>query len=119
VAAHEQGDDSAERGPETVGDQAVPIKGGPQLARPTAGPGKGGDISASVANGVTLSGTGPDGASGITAAAKSGSSGRAGTVVLTAVGRASWWGGGWVRVGEEGGGQEEVMGEAVVVSAGG
>jgi large exoprotein involved in heme utilization and adhesion len=62
------------------------VKGGAQIASTTAGPGKGGDVAVTVANAVTLSGTGPNGASGITASAQPGSIGRAGEVMLTAGG---------------------------------
>src|SRR5207302_9563684 len=55
--------------------------------------GNGGDVAVTVANNVTLSGTGPGGASGITASAEAGSTGAAGKVVLTAGGAIALSGG--------------------------
>ena len=51
----------------TVTADTLTVEGGAQIASSTAGPGKGGDVVVTVANGVTLSGVGPSGASGITA----------------------------------------------------
>src|SRR5207237_618902 len=84
---------SGNAGSVTVSAGTLTVEGGAQIASTTAGPGKGGEIDVTVANGVTLSGTGPNGASGISAAALPGSSGSAGPVVLKA-GGAIWLSGG-------------------------
>jgi filamentous hemagglutinin family protein len=93
IAASATGPRSGRGGSVTVAANALTIGGGAQIASTTAGPGKGGDIAVSVANGVTLSGSGPNGASGISAAALLGSSGAAGEVVLTAGGAIALSGG--------------------------
>jgi filamentous hemagglutinin family protein len=77
----------------TVAADNLTVQGGAQIASSTAGPGKGGDVSVMVANGVTLSGAGPTGASGITTSAELGSSGDAGQVVLKAGGAIALSGG--------------------------
>ena len=77
----------------TVAAGNLTIRGGAQIASSTAGPGRGGDVGVMVANGVSLSGTGPDGASGITTSAEPGSSGDAGQVVLKAGGAIALSGG--------------------------
>ena len=77
----------------TVAANALTIDGGAQIASSTAGPSKGGDIAVTVAKGVTLSGVGPRGASGISTSAQPGSSGDAGIVVLTAGGAIALSGG--------------------------
>ena len=59
-----------------VAADSLAVTGGAQIASTTAGPGKGGDIAVIIANGVTLSGTGANDASGITASAQPSSSGR-------------------------------------------
>jgi large exoprotein involved in heme utilization and adhesion len=93
IAASATGPQSQEGGSVTVGADTLTVKGGAQIASTTAGPGKGGDIAVTVVNGVTLSGSGPNGASGISAAALPGSSGAAGEVVLTAGGAIALSGG--------------------------
>jgi filamentous hemagglutinin family protein len=93
IAASAAGRQSRQGGSVTVGADTLMIEGGAQIASSTAGPGKGGDIAVTVANGVTLSGSGPNGASGISAAALPGSSGAAGEVVLTAGGAIALSGG--------------------------
>jgi large exoprotein involved in heme utilization and adhesion len=70
----------------TVAADALTVEGGARIASTTFGPGRAGDIAVTVANGVTLSGSGPNGASAITASAQPGSSGRAGQVILIAGG---------------------------------
>ena len=77
----------------TVNANTLTVEGGAQIASSTAGPGKGGDIGVTVANGVTLAGAGPNGASEIVASALPGSSGQAGEVVLTAGGTIALAGG--------------------------
>ena len=89
----------------TVAADALTVEGGAQIASTTAGPGKGGDIAVTVANGVTLSGSGPNGASGITASAQPGSSGQAGEVVLMAGGAIALSGGAKVTSSTAGSGQ--------------
>ena len=86
IAASAIGPQSGPGGSVTVGADTLTVEGGARIAATTAGPGKGGDLAVTVANGVNLSGTGPDGASGITASAEPGSSGQAGEVVLMAGG---------------------------------
>ena len=86
IAASATGPQSGPGGSVTVGANALTIEGGAQIASSTAGPGRGGDVTVTVANGVTLSGVGPTGASGVTASAQPGSTGQAGEVVLTAGG---------------------------------
>ena len=86
IAASGTGPQSGAGGSVTVEANALTIEGGAQIASSTFGPGKGGDVMVSVANGVTLSGVGSSSASGITASAEPGSSGQAGEVVLTAGG---------------------------------
>ena len=93
IAASATGPQSGPGGSVTVAANALTIAGGAQIAATTAGPGKGGDVAVSVANNVTLSGTGPGGASGITASAEAGSTGAAGEVVLTAGGALALSGG--------------------------
>src|SRR5260370_27528720 len=78
VAAWATGGQSGPAGSVTVAADSLTVEGEAQIASTTAGPGKGGDIDVTVANNVTLSGAGPDGASGITASALPGSSGPAG-----------------------------------------
>jgi filamentous hemagglutinin family protein len=77
----------------TVDAGTLTVQGGAQIASSTAGPGKGGDVGVTVANGVILSGSGPAGASGITTSAEQGSSGSAGQVVLKAGGAIALSGG--------------------------
>jgi filamentous hemagglutinin family protein len=87
IAASAIGPQSGPGGTVTVNANSLTVEGGAQIASKTAGPGAGGDIAVTVANGVTLSGVDTAGAaSGITASAGSGSSGQAGQVVLTAGG---------------------------------
>jgi large exoprotein involved in heme utilization and adhesion len=96
IAASATGLRSGPGGPVMVSANALTIEGGAQIASSTASSletGKGGDVTVTVANGVTLSGVGPTGASGITAEARQGSSGRAGEVVLTAGGAIALSGG--------------------------
>jgi filamentous hemagglutinin family protein len=93
IAASATGPQSGPGGPVTVGANALTIEGGAQIASSTAGLGKGGDVAVMVANGVTLSGVGPSGASGVTASAQPGSTGQAGEVVLTAGGAIALSGG--------------------------
>jgi len=86
IAASATGLQSGPGGSVTVRADTLTVEGGARIASTTAGPGTGGDIAVAVANGVTLSGNGPNGASGISAAALPGSSGAAGEVVLKAGG---------------------------------
>jgi large exoprotein involved in heme utilization and adhesion len=86
IAASASGLQSGPGGAVTVAANSLSVASGARIAATTAGPGKGGDIAVTVANGVTLSGTGPASPSAITASADAGSSGRAGEVVLTAGG---------------------------------
>ena len=91
------------------------MAGGAQIASTTEGPGKGGDVAVTVANGATLSGSGPNGASGISAAALPGSRGAAGEVVLTAGGAIALSGGAKASSSTAGAGS----GGSVQVTAGG
>jgi len=93
IAASATGPHSGPGGSVTVAADALTVEGGARIASTTFGPDKAGDITVAVANAVTLSGTGPDGASGITASAQPGSSGQAGEVVLTAGGAIALSGG--------------------------
>jgi hypothetical protein len=93
IAALATGLRSGPGGSMNIAANTLTIKGGAQIASSTAGPGKGGDVTVTVANGVTLSGVGPSGASGISTSAQPGSSGRAGEVVLTAGGSIALSGG--------------------------
>ena len=93
IAASATGPQSGPGGSVAVNANALTVEGGAQIASSTAGPGKGGDVMVTVANGVTLSGVGPSGASGITASAQPGSSGRAGEIVLMAGGAIALSGG--------------------------
>ena len=77
----------------TVAADALTIEGGARIASTTFGPKPGGDIAVTVAHDVTLSGSGPNGASEITASAQPGSSGQAGQVVLMAGGAIALSGG--------------------------
>jgi large exoprotein involved in heme utilization and adhesion len=77
----------------TVDAGTLTVRGGAQIASSTAGPGEGGDVAVKVANGVSLSGAGSAGASGITTSAEPGSSGNAGQVVLMAGGAIALSGG--------------------------
>jgi hypothetical protein len=58
IAASAEGLQSGPGGGVTVKANTLTVEGGARIASTTAGPGKGGDISVSVANGVTLSGPG-------------------------------------------------------------
>src|SRR6516162_7064235 len=93
IAASATGPNSGPGGSVTVTVNTMTVLGGAQIASSTAGPGKGGDVEVTVANGVSLSGTGANGASRITAAAELGSSGQAGDVVLIAGGAIALSGG--------------------------
>lgn len=94
IAASATGPQSGPGGPVTVNANSLTVEGGAQIASKTAGPGAGGDIAVTVANGVTLSGVDTAGAaSGITASAGPGSTGQAGQVVLTAGGAVALSGG--------------------------
>ena len=93
IAASATGPQSGPGGSVTVAADSLTVEGGAQIASTTAGPGKGGDIAVTVANGVTLSGAGLSGASGITASAQPGSSGEAGEVMLMAGGAIALSGG--------------------------
>ena len=93
IAASATGLQSGPGGSVIVNANALTVEGGAQIASSTAGPGKGGNVVVTVANGVTLSGVGPSGASGITASAEPGSSGGAGEIVLTAGGAIALLGG--------------------------
>jgi filamentous hemagglutinin family protein len=104
IAASAIGVNSGRGGPVTVNAGLLTIQGGAQIASSTAGLGKGGDVSVMVANGVTLSGMGPAGASGITTSAELGSSGDAGQVVLTAGGAIALSGGAEVASSTDGAG---------------
>jgi len=86
IAASATGPRSGQGGSVNVAADTLTIRGGARIAATTAGPGKGGDVAVVVANGVNLSGTGPDGASGISASAEPGSTGPAGQIVLMAGG---------------------------------
>jgi filamentous hemagglutinin family protein len=77
----------------SVKANALTVAGGAQIASTTAGPGKGGNVDVTIANAVTLTGTGPNGPSGITASALQGSAGQAGDVVLMAGGAIALSGG--------------------------
>jgi large exoprotein involved in heme utilization and adhesion len=89
----------------TVNAGSLTVQGGAQIASSTAGPGKGGDVSVMVTNGVSLSGMGPTRASGITTSAEPGSSGDAGQVVLMAGGAITLSGGAEVASSTEGAGK--------------
>ena len=89
----------------TVNTGSLTVQGGAQIASSTAGPGKGGDVSVMVTNGVSLSGIGPTRASGITTSAEPGSSGDAGQVVLMAGGAITLSGGAEVASSTEGAGK--------------
>ncbi len=89
IAASATGPQSGPGGSVTISADALTIEGGGRIASTTFGPGRAGDIAVTVANGVALSGSGPDGASAITASAQPGSSGQAGQVILTAGGAIS------------------------------
>jgi filamentous hemagglutinin family protein len=94
IAASAIGPQSGLGGSVTVTANSLTVEGGAQIASKTAGPGAGGDIAVTLANGVTLSGVDTAGAaSGITASAGPGSSGQAGQVVLTAGGAIALSGG--------------------------
>ena len=93
IAASATGPQSGAGGSVIVGADSLTIEGGARIAGTTAGPGKGGDIAVTIANGVTLSGVGPNSASGITASAEPGSSGQAGEVTLIAGGAIALSGG--------------------------
>jgi large exoprotein involved in heme utilization and adhesion len=93
IAASAIGASSGPGGPVTVNAGSLTIQGGAQIASSTAGPGRGGDVGVMVAKDVSLSGAGPDGASGITTSAEQGSSGDAGQVVLKAGGAIALSGG--------------------------
>jgi large exoprotein involved in heme utilization and adhesion len=93
IAASATGPQSGPGGSVMVKADALSIEGGAQIASSTAGPGRGGDVAVTVANGVTLSGVGPSGASGVTASAQPGSTGQAGEVVLRAGGAIALSGG--------------------------
>jgi filamentous hemagglutinin family protein len=93
IAASATGPQSGPGGSVTVAANALTVAGGARIASTTFGPGDAGDVAVTVANGVTLSGAGPNGASAITALAQPGSSGRAGEVILTAGGAIALSGG--------------------------
>jgi large exoprotein involved in heme utilization and adhesion len=93
IAASAIGTQSGPGGSVTVNANALTVAGGAQIASTTAGPSKGGDVDVSIANAVNLTGTGPNGASGITASALQGSAGQAGDVVLMAGGAIALSGG--------------------------
>ena len=93
IAASATGPQSGPGGSVTVGAGGLTIEGGALIASSTAGLGKAGDVAMTVANGLTLSGVGPNGASGVTASTQPGSSGQAGQVVLTAGGAIALSGG--------------------------
>jgi large exoprotein involved in heme utilization and adhesion len=86
IAASATGTQSGPGGLVTVDANALTVAGGAQIASSTAGPGKGGNVDVTIANAVNLTGTGPNGASAITASALQGSAGQAGDVVLMAGG---------------------------------
>jgi hypothetical protein len=115
IAASAIGPQSGSGGAVTIGANALTVEGGAQIASSTAGPGKGGDVGVTVVDSVTLSGSGPNGASGISAAALPGSSGAAGQVVLTAGGVIALMGGAGVTSSTAGAGR----GGSVQVTAGG
>jgi filamentous hemagglutinin family protein len=89
----------------TVNVGSLTVQGGAQIASSTAGPGKGGDVSVMVANGVSLLGAGPAGVSRITTSAEPGSGGDAGQVVLTAGGAIALSGGAEVASSTDGAGK--------------
>jgi filamentous hemagglutinin family protein len=93
ITASAKGLQSGPGGSVMVNANSLTVSGGAQIASTTAGPGKGGDVDVTVANGVILSGTGPNDASGITTSAQSGSRGPAGEVVLTVGGAIALSGG--------------------------
>ena len=93
IAASATGAQSGPGGSVIIAANSLSVAGGAQIASSTTGPGTGGDVDVTVANGVSLSGTGPNGTRGITASAEPGSSGQAGEVVLTAGGAITLMGG--------------------------
>ncbi len=105
IAASATGSQSGPGGSVTIGADTLMVAGGAQIASTTAGSGKGGDIDVAVANSVTLSGQGPNGASGITASAEPGSSGQAGEVRLAAGGAIALSGGASVTTSTAGAGK--------------
>jgi filamentous hemagglutinin family protein len=111
IAASATGPQSGPGGAVMVQAGTLTVEGGAQIASTTIGPGAGGDISVTIANGVNLMGTGPNGGSGITASAQPGSSGRAGEVLLAAGGAIALSGGAQIAsssAGAGGGGSVQV-----------
>jgi large exoprotein involved in heme utilization and adhesion len=98
IAASATGRQSGTGGSVVVKVGTLAIGGGAQIASTTAGPGRGGDISVTAADDVTLSGAGRNGESAITASAQLGSSGRAGEVTLVAGGAIALSGGAQNRI---------------------
>jgi len=115
IAASATGPQSGPAGSVTVQAGSLTVEGGAHIASSTAGPGKGGDVGVTVADSVTLSGSGPNSDGGISAAALPGSSGAAGQVVLTAGGAIALMGGAEVTSSTAGAGR----GGSVQVTAGG
>jgi filamentous hemagglutinin family protein len=84
IAASATGPQSGAGGIVTVAAGTLIVKGGAEIASTTAGTGAGGDIRVQIAGKAALSGAASDGTrSGIAASADPGSSGKAGTVIVT------------------------------------
>jgi filamentous hemagglutinin family protein len=111
IAASATGPQSGPGGAVMVQAGTLTVEGGAQIASTTIGPGAGGDIGVTIANGVNLMGAGPNGGSGITASAQPGSSGGAGEVLLAAGGAIALSGGAQIAsssAGSGGGGSVQV-----------
>jgi hypothetical protein len=77
----------------TVSVGSLSLNSGGQIASTTAGLGNGGNMDVMIADAATLSGTGSNGASGVTASAVQASADQAGNIVLAVGGMLSLSGG--------------------------